>query len=268
MPKVQPHHLMDTRYNGRTRHRCVTDAGRAIRDTALQIYRDLAQPNVTEHDNGYVHLYWFTPRHLTGRRPTLMLNAVFPPGSAPDSKATVTRRHVGPTPETISELGQLTLEEMRPLVLEHTGRWKANDWQPTGFRKQDGPYLITITADDSTPESGYTVWRVYRHNRIVTEGKCYGWQQTMHIAEKARNQIARREKHNHANNSRYLAALRARPIHYPDETNPDGKSTTLCGQPIGKTRPSIHGRRGADAKASDANVCAACAEIKHNTAPA
>ena len=268
MPKIQPLELLESHYNTpyQHRHHCVTDAGRAIRDAATHLYRDFALPTINEQNSGYVHVYWYTPRRMTGRRPSHILNATFPPGSAPDSKATVTCRSGYPQ-EAVAEHGQLTLAEMLPLVLEHTGHWKRNDWKPTGFRKQDGTYLITVQAEENTPVKDGTVWRVYRNDRIVADGKCYGWQQTMRIAEKARNEAARQDKHDQANASRYLAALRARPIHYRGEPKTDGKPATLCGQAIRKKRPRVDGRHGAHAEAPDANVCAACAEIRQRNEP-
>lgn len=270
MPKIQPLDLLESHYNTpyRHRHHCVTDAGRAIRDAATHLYRDCALPTVNEQDSGYVHVYWYSPRRTNGRRTAYVLNATFPPGSSPDSKATVTCR--GGHPQVpVAEHGQLTLAEMRPRVLEHTNHWKRNDWQPTGFRKQDGPYLITVQADDNAPQSDHTIWRVYRNDRIVTEGKSYGWRRTMRIAEQARNKNARQEKHNQANHSRYLAALRTRLlIHLPGRPTPEGKPATLCGLPFGKKRLRVDGRHGADAKATDANVCAACAEILQQHDPA
>lgn len=269
MPKIQPLDLLDSHYNTpyRHRHRCVTDAGRGIRDAVTHLYRDFAQPTVTENENGYVQVEWYNRRRKDGRTQVHILNATLPPGSAPHDKATVTCRNGGWPQETIAEHGQLTLAEMRPLVLEHTGHWKRNDWQPTGFRKQDGPYLITIQADGNAPKIDYTIWRVYRNDRIVAEGKSYGWRQTMRIAERARNEIARQDKHNQANASRYLAALRARLIHYRGEPKPDSKPTTLCGQIIRKKRPRVDGRHGADTEAPDANVCPACADIRQRNEP-
>ena len=271
MPKIQPLELLESHYNipYRHRHRCITDNGRAIRDAVTHLYRDFAQPTVTEHENGYIQVQWFSRRRKDLQPRVHILDATLPPDSAPDGKATVTCRVDRPQ-VTIAEHGQLTLVEMRPLVLEHSGHWKANDWQPAGFRKKDGPYLITISVDETAPEGIYTnntVWRVYRHGQIVKEGKSYGWRQTMHIAEKERNEASRQDKHDQANASRYLAAMRVRPIHYRGESKPDGKPATLCGQTIRKKRPRVDGRHGADAEAPDANICAVCAEIRQCDEP-
>lgn len=228
MPKVLTTSPAGSLYWKLSHSHCLTDGGSRLLEAARSAYRDIAQPSVTEHQDGHVHIYWVTPYRRNTRRPARVLEAVFPPGAAPNDKGTVTCRSLRPG-QPITEHGELTLAEMRPLVLELSDHWNRNVWQPTGYRKQDGPYLITVQTASETANTGDTVWRVYRDDRIIKEGTSYGWHNAMRAAEQARNQAAREDKHNRANASRYRAALRSQLIHYPGEPKPDGGQTTLCG---------------------------------------
>ena len=258
MPKVQPTSHTISPYWKHHHSHCRTDAGRQLLTAVRDVFRDIAWPSFTEHEDGHIQIYWVTSYRAKRRRPARVLEALFPPGSKPDDTAAVTCRNYRGG-QTVTEHGDLTLEQIRPLALELTDHWNRNVWQPSGYRKQDGPYLITVQAKSDTDHSGSMVWRVYRDDRIIREGTGYSWQATMRIAEAARNEAARADKHNRANASRYRATQpHPRPIHYAGEPQPDGRPTTRCGKVCfgGRRRGTrVHGRWGADAEAPGASVC-------------
>lgn len=264
MPKIQSASHTNAPYRKTHHSHCRTDAGRQLTAAVRKVFRDIALPSVTEHEDGHIQIYWITNHRPKRRRPAQVLEAIFQPGSSPDGTAAVTGR-LYRSGVTVTEYGDLTLKQIRPLALELTDRWNRNVWQPSGYRKEDGPYLITVQAISEADHSGKMLWRVYRDDRIIQEGNGYGWQATMRMAEEARNQAAREDKHNQANASRYRATRpHPRPIHYAGEPQPNGRPTTRCGKIcVGGRRfgTRVHGSLGWDATAPGAAVCPDCQQL-------
>ena len=166
------------------------------------LFLDMAQPTTLITDNGQnAQMVWFNPKRTKAL--IVHLGEEFHTDGHFRVTEELLRRHGMKLPEPeVNEKGDLSMQEIIPLALHLTSRYRPNIWSPTRFVKSIGPWELEMEVEGDARNGKMIAATLRKEGKIVRRGRHMTWESAAKSLHQGMGAV-RREERNQARTAQY-----------------------------------------------------------------